>query len=546
MSIEQTLQERILTATGNAGYTPPETNSTPILDVNALGDYVGGVGSAWGGEKFLGGFGVTKDYDIVDHWLLRKRSKQLFTENLYARGLLRRLITNEINKGLALESVPDAEILGLDREDLAAWSENTERRFTIWGKNPELCDHRTARTFGAIQRQARLMALISGDVLVLLRQGPTGLPMVDLIDAEHVTDPQSDTLLRAAKNRGNTIEHGVELDTNKRHVAYFVRQNTGIWRRIPARGPRTGRLQAWLYYGTERLIDDVRGQSILALVMQSLKEMDRNRDAELRAAVVNSMIALWIEKTENKMGSLPLSGGAIRKDVVTTQNDTTARKDVQFSAQMPGMMLQELQQGEKPQSYDTRRPNVNFGVFEQAVISAIAWANEMPPEVLVLGFQNNYSASRGAVNEFKMYLERIRHGFGEEFNNPIYQDWLLSEALSGNIVAPGLLEFWNNPARWDQFGAWMLADWSGAIKPNVDLLKEVKAYKELVSEGWITRDRAARELTGMKFSKIVGQLGGENSQLVQALQPLIDAGLIKDENPDNPAEEAEEPTEEEA
>ena len=118
--VNDKLREKMLTMTGNAGYVAPISENSNMLDVNALGNFVGGIDS-WGGDKFAGGFGITKDYEIVDYWLLRKRSKQLFTENLYARGLVRRLITNEINKGLALEATPDAEILGLDRDDLAAW-----------------------------------------------------------------------------------------------------------------------------------------------------------------------------------------------------------------------------------------------------------------------------------------------------------------------------------------------------------------------------------------------------------------------------------------
>ncbi|MBW1725968.1 MAG: phage portal protein [Deltaproteobacteria bacterium] len=503
-----------------------------MIDVDTLASFVGGESSTWTGDKFLGGFGITKDYDVVDHTLLRRRSKQLFTENLYARGLIRRLITNEINKGLSLEATPDADILDIDPSDLAEWSEITERRYMIWGKNPDLCDYRQSRTFGALQRQARLMALVSGDVLVVLRQGSTGLPTVDLVDAEHVSTPLSDTMIRAVHNRGNTVVNGVEIDSAKRHVAFFVLQSNGTWRRITAKGSRTGRKQAWLLYGTERLIDDVRGQSILALIMQSLKEVDRYRDAEQRSAVVNSMIAMWVEKTEDKLGTLPMTGGATRRDTVTTQDDSNGRKDIEFSSNMPGMMLQELQHGEKPTSYDTKRPNVNFGVFEAAILSAIAWANEVPPETLLLQFQNNYSASRGATNEFKMYLDRVRTGFGEEFTTPIYQDWLISEVLNQNITADGLLQAWRTPAMWDIFGAWMLSDWAGAIKPNVDLLKEVKAYKELVDEGYITRDRGSRELTGMKYSKVVQQLFRENTELVKAKQPLLDAGFTKNENPE--------------
>lgn len=291
--MNEELRAKLLAATGNEGYTP-KADPTDTITLEDMANYVGGTSSTWTGDKFYGGFGITRDYEVVDHWLLRKRSKQLFTENLYARGLIRRLLTNEINKGLSLEATPDSEILGLDREVLAAWSEITERRFTIWGRSPETCDYRGARTLGALQRQARMMAIVSGDVLVLLRQGPNGLPLVDLIDAEHVSNPASDTLIRAARNRGNEIKGGVEVDPAGRHVAFFVKQANGIHRRVPANGPRTGRRQAWLVYGTERLVDDVRGQSLLGLVVQSLKEVDRYRDSEQRAAVLNSMIALWV------------------------------------------------------------------------------------------------------------------------------------------------------------------------------------------------------------------------------------------------------------
>lgn len=519
----------------------PETTTlspTPVvINIDQLQNHSGGYSnSSWNGDKFYDGFGITKDYAIVDYWKLRKRSKQLFTENVYARGLIRRLLTNEINKGLALEATPDADILNLPTEYLSDWSETIERRFGIWGKLPELCDYNGLRTFGAIQRQARMMALLSGDVLVILRQSSAKLPTIELIDADHIENPLSDALYRQATARGNTILHGVEVDPNGRHVAFYITQENGTSLRVPARGVKTGRLQAWLVYGTERMIDEVRGQSLLALVVQSLKEVDRYRDSEQRAAVINSMIAMWVKKTADKMGTLPVTGGAVRKDTYTTQDDIQGRKDIQFSTNLPGMVMQELQTGEEPVSYDTRRPNVNFGVFEAAIINAIAWANEIPPEVLTLAFQNNYSASRGAVNEFKIYLDRIRTGFGEEFNDPIYQEFLVSETLNGAIDAPGFLDSRRDPSRWYIYGAWVSADWSGAIKPNVDLLKEAKAYKVLMDEGLITRERATRELTGMKYSKSVRQLNRENEQLAEAIKPLIEAGIVKDENPDTALE----------
>ena len=137
--------------------------------------------SIYDGGKFFGGFGATQ-IQHVDYWTLRARSAQLFNENLYARGLIRRLVTNEINTGLAPEAAPDEQVIGVAEDSLNDWTETVETRFGIWGKTPELCDWKHTSTFGAIQRAARAEALISGDVLVVLRQSQrTKLPMVQLV-----------------------------------------------------------------------------------------------------------------------------------------------------------------------------------------------------------------------------------------------------------------------------------------------------------------------------------------------------------------------------
>jgi len=120
------------------------------------------------------------------------------------------------------------------------------------------------------------------------------------------------------------------------------------------------------------------------------------------------------------------------------------------------------------------------------------------------------------VNEFKLYLNRVRADFADSFTEPIYREWLLSQVLAGKIDAPGLLEAWRDPAAFDIFGAWIASDWTGAIKPSIDLEKEVKAYTAMVAEGFMTRDRATKELTGTKFSKNVKRLKTENKLLKEA------------------------------
>lgn len=467
----------------------------------------------WAGDKFHGGFGPTQLFE-VDYWTLRERSAQLFRENLYARGLIRRFITNEINTGLRVECVPEESILGFPEDSLSEWTETVENRHALYADNAHLCDYAERRTDGQLQREARMEALISGDVLVVLHLDErTALPRVQLINGSAVRTPMDP--------QGRNIKHGVELDVRRRHVAYWIQREDGGAERISAVGPKSGRRVAWLYYGCDKRMDDIRGEPLLSIILQSLKEIDRYRDSAQRKATINSILAMFIQKDENKMGTNPISGGAIRKQDVTVEHTEGPRK-FGIAEQIPGLVIEELQQGEKPVPGSTAGTDVNFGAFEESIISAIAWINETPPEIVRLSFSSNYSASQAAINEYKMYLNVARSRVAEQYNNPIFREWFLSEVLTGRIQADGFLDAWRDPMKYDIYGAWLATDWTGAIKPSTDLVKQAKGYQILVSEGWITNDRTSRELTGTKYSKNIRRIKRENEMKVEAARVLLD------------------------
>ena len=462
------------------------------------------------GDKFFDGFGYTQ-IQLVDYWSLRQRSTQLFNENLYARGIIRRLINNEINTGLTLESTPEESILGMEEDSLGDWSEDIETRFSLWARSHRVCDYMQQNTFYSIQKEARIEALISGDCLVVLRQtNKTRLPSIQLISGNKVQTPLGDS--GKPLDNGNRIRWGVELDDAGRHVAYHVVDDKGKSSRIPAYGQQSGRRVAWLVYGTEKRLEDTRGQPLLTQVLQSLKEIDRYRDSAQRKAVVNSFLAMFIKKGEDKQGTRPITGGAVRRDQIVTSpvgnddGDRVRRYDI--SEQIPGLVIEELQQGEEPQAFTGGTDN-DIGKFEQTIMQGVAWALEIPPEILTLSFNSNYSASQAAINELKLYQNRVRTDFGEHFCQPIFQEWLISETLSGRVEAPGFLEAWRDPMQFDKFAAWTVADWSGAIKLSTDILKQANGYKVLNEMGWITNERASRELTGTKFRKNIKRIKRE-------------------------------------
>lgn len=475
--------------------------------------------SLYDGAKFFGGFGATQIQE-VDYWTLRLRSAQLFNENLYARGLVRRLITNEINTGLTPESMPDEETIGVELDSLNDWTETVETRFGIWGKNPKLCDYKHRGTFGAIQRAARLEALISGDVLVVLRQSPiTKLPQVQLVSGNKVQTPLGDN---HTIRKGHTVRHGVELNAAGRLVAHWIKQDDGVFKRLPAFGEKSGRRISWLVYGTDKRLDDVRGQPLLSIVLQSLKEVDRYRDSTQRKAVINSIIALSVEKGEDKMGTLPITGGAVRKDTATVTDSDGGTRSFNIASQIPGVIAEELQQGEKLNFHGAGGTDLDFGVFEESIIQAVAWANEIPPEILRLAFSNNYSASQAAINEFKIYLNKVWSDWGETFCTPIYIEWLISETLLGKTNASSLLQSWRTPSQYDIFGAWVSVDWYGSIKPSTDMLKQGKGSELWIKLGLTTRARESRNATGTKYSQNIKRLKRENEQWVDAMTPIAE------------------------
>jgi capsid protein len=477
----------------------------------------------WGGEKYPGGLDSPQLLEI-DYYEMRIRSEQLFETNLYARGLINRLITNEINTGLTLDTVPLGSILGMNSEELSIWSEDVETRFSLWGDNKSLCDFYREETFAQLQRKARLMSLISGDVLNVIRENDIGLPALQLIDGAHVVDPIDED-----RPDGKTlIIKGIEYDERGRIAAYWVIQETeftsdGILRskRIPAFGKRTGRRLAWLQYGTARMMGRNRGAPLMQILLQSLSELDKYRDAESRAAVLNAMLAMSVENTEEVLSTRPLSGLAIQNSDLVATADNGDQRSISFNSHIPGMFIEGMPAGQKIVAHDTSRPNVNFKIFEDALIDSMAWAVELSPSILKLAFNSNYAAARGEINEVIMYLNKIRGDIADQSLKNIYTLWLLDSVIQKRIKAPGLIAAWLDPNKYETLGAWTKSFWRAAIKPSSDLMKDVKAYALMASEGFVTREQAAAELNGSKYANNVMRLKGENVLLAEALEPLL-------------------------
>jgi capsid protein len=311
-----------------------------------------------------------------------------------------------------------------------------------------------------------------------------------------------------AKN-GNEIKHGVELNKKGVHTAFYVEtlENGRIKsKRIPATGEKSGRKIAWLIYGTDKKLDDVRGEPLLSLVLYMLKEINRAMDSEQRAATINAMLPLFIKKGEKVVGSNPWNGGAsARGDVEVTDHTTSTTSARKIIGGVPGQVFDELAHGEEPVSFNTQRPSASFGKFEEIILNTVAWSQELPPEILRLMFTNSFSASRQANNEFNIYLKKEFKKFGNNFYQPIYKERLISTVLLNQIEAKGLIEAWRDPKQWRIVGAWTNAIWMGLTRPSIDIKKDIDAMAKALEYGLVTGKFATNFLNGARYKDVMKQ-----------------------------------------
>lgn len=467
----------------------------------------------------------------LDYYALRERSWQAYTENELASAYVDRLRHFVINTGLRLQYEP-ASVLSshcgvtMSDETTDAW----EKNFGVYACS-KMASLSGRKDLHEMADEAYLNTLVGGDILVILHVA-NGDIKVQHIDGRNLVNPADKSTLLSAARKGNVISSGVEYDKRGREVAYYVRQDnyfiadaTGDMRdrckieRIPAKG-RSGRTIAFRPNRDNQRIGSGRGKPILSPVLQNLEITRRYKLAELLAAEVNAKLCASIEHNENSLGNNPLESlkhGAGRKPVSQTADlsysSTPADVIAQNVTKMSGAMVVNMGRGQTLKFSDTKRPNLDGVEFTKLLNIDTAAAVSIPFEIAQMMFSQNYSASRAALEMFKMIISFERRNFSGQYYAVIAKERQRLKALRGEIDMPQ--EYRTAIVNRDDFllACFEKYRFTGVIVPHIDPVKEVNAAISRIDAKLSTREAETETLGTGEFLANATRLRNENKIL---------------------------------
>jgi lambda family phage portal protein len=467
---------------------------------------------------------------LADLPTLRRQSRDLCRNDGLPSGAIGSVVTGVVGTGIMPQSRIDYEFLGLTEDQADEWQRSAER-IAMHLFNKKHFDAEDKLSFWQQQQLAFRSRLESGDVFALRRmiaKKSKALELcVQLVEADRVDTPTD-----LANNA--SIRAGIQTDANGApEFAWIRKDHPGESFEVPtsisfSKIPFHDGLGDPMLLAVFRMNrpGQTRGTPYLAPVIELLKQLSRYTEAEIAAAVISGMFAVFITSDAS---TSPLTGGIPGQ----VNGQTVVPSGAGMQKMQSGMMV-DLAPGEKIETASATRPNTAFDPFVMSILRQIGVGLEIPFEVLIKHFTASYSASRAALLDAYRFFFREREAFVESYCQPIWE-WTITEAVARGILkAPG---FFTNPMIRD---AWLAADWVGDGMPQIDPLKEAKA-----AEAWndltvwslqdisaqqnrdhdrtyrqVVRERKRIEQDGLKLSP------AQQNQPAQAIQAAARANLI--------------------
>lgn len=511
--------------------------------------YPGTDGSRSGGAGWPYGVANRGRSRTLNHHRMLMNGRDAYHDSVQARAIVSRKADSVAAIGLRVEPTPVASVLGITDQAALEWSRDVAHRYDLCMRDKK---QNRSETMTGYQSQWFYMNSKERDNDVFIRiyySGDRGLQspvQFEFIDPTQIRG-------HAITSTGGPyfkFPDGIERDERGREKSYkiWVSDNDGRIKDVTVQriGPKSKRL--FMLHGfTPEYAGQGRGYSPLGYAIQKFENITDFESAHIKKAINLSSTILKVENDNYDPGDFTEGvGGGQDAGPSQTVDEYGAAAEPSSEAlgvdpkvhRMQGMEVNEpgsavliaTQRGDKIGEIGGKAPADSYDAFLDSFTAHLSAATGMPIEVLLMRFNQNYSASRATLILFWRKVVIDREEMAADYLFPHYEMWLSEEIASGRIQAPG----WSDPVL---KAAWLNAAWVGQPLPDIDPSKTAKAAVERTALGHLTGKRGAREYNGSDFDtnaatiereyderpRLTGTQGGGDSAETQKNQAVAQA-----------------------
>lgn len=474
----------------------PESLQLPYGDESLL-RHKNIIYDSFDGEKTPGELGDIYD-TIPDYLGLRLRAYDLDLKTDIIKVITGKFFKWVVGSGLKLQAEPNETVLGLSgiNEDLDIFQKNVEALFNLYGDS-KYGDYHKKDWLHEKAAEAFKTSFLGGDCLCIIRVDKYG-PNIQIVDGQQVETPLDDK----KKGKGNIIRKGIEMNKKGEHIAFWVRVDDEEvsdveHQRIKATNSN-GNTVAWMLYGRKARIDHHRGIPVISSILEKVSKLDRYVEASVSKAEQTANVVYAFEHDNSSTGENILTQNLSSKKK-NDDDDKTAFEKSQRTAHMlrqsTSGTVMNLTPGSKLASL-SNPSETQFSAFFKAVFIVLCASVDIPEEVALQKYDQNYSSSRAAINGWEFLVEVYRTKFAKKFYHPFYRVWLEYNILTEKIKSSGFLKA-KNDGDFMALEAFYKARFMGRKMPHIDPLKEAKAVRAMLGDSkapLISHEQAAESL----------------------------------------------------
>lgn len=392
---------------------------------------------------------------------IREQARHLDNNFDIASGALDTLVSNTIGSGIS----PEPQVRLKNGEPADAVNKLILDLWDDWIHMPEVSRQ---HDYYSLQQLVARSWFRDGEVFTQRILGPvaglehgTSVPYsLEALEADFVPFDLND------QERG--IVQGIQLDAWGRPRAYRCYKTHPGDRWTTIAETKSVPAENMLHLKQVKRLHQVRGMSLFATVLNRADDLKEIDESERVAARIAASFAFYIRKGTPESYEAP------------DEKSPDGRRSMDL---VPGLIVDDLREGEDIGSIDTKRPNNALIPFRDSQLRSFAAGIRAGYSSLSKNYNGTFSAQRQELVEQHVLYRTISYGFVFRYAQPVYDGFVDAVRLSGKLKLLGDVDLAT------------VYNASHALPPLpwIDPEKEINAAIMAIEAGLKSRSRTIRE-----------------------------------------------------